>query len=94
MSLNNFKQAQVMYQILKQKGEITLEDIIMQFEVSVSTAYNIQRALKALCEKHEDECEIIVRDRKTVFRYKGKQNISDEELKKVEEILNAKPEQT
>lgn len=93
-TLNSYKQAEIMYQILKNKGEVTLEDILRQFNVSVSTAYNVQRALRALCENHPDECEIEYRDRKTVFKYKGnKQNISDEELKEVERILNARPEQ-
>lgn len=68
---NSFEQAKIMYEIMKKKGEVSLEDILSQFEVSVSTAYNIQRALRAICEKHQDECEIVYKNRKTIFKYKN-----------------------
>ncbi|QGA67418.1 hypothetical protein [Sulfolobus sp. E11-6] len=55
---NTFHKAQIMYEILKKKGQITIEDIIFQFEVSPSTAYNIAKLVYMLCERDETgSCE-------------------------------------
>jgi len=94
--MNTFEMAQVMFKILREKKEVTLEDIVMQFQISASTAYNVQRILKSLCERTE-ECEVTIRNRRTVFIWKGKEEskekeIQQEEAKELEKILNAKPE--
>ncbi len=82
-----------MYKILQQKKEITLEDIIMQFEIAPSTAYNVQRLLRAICEKHKEECEVKVKNRRTVFVWvKEETKQEDKEAEEIEKILNAKPE--
>jgi hypothetical protein len=84
--------AEIMYKILQQKKEITLEDIVMQFEIAPSTAYNVQRLLRAICEKHPDECEIRTKSRKTVFVWiKNEETIEDKEKEEIEKILNAQP---
>jgi predicted transcriptional regulator len=77
--------AEIMYRILEKKKEITLEDIIMQFEIAPSTAYNIQRLLRAICEKHPDECEVQTRNRRTVFVWIKK------ETEEIVKTLNRKP---
>jgi len=87
--------AEIMYKILQQKKEITLEDIIMQFEIAPSTAYNVQRLLRAICEKHKEECEVKVKNRRTVFVWVKNEettvNMSIEERQEIEKILNAQP---
>ena len=77
-----------MYKILEKKKEITLEDIILQFEIAPSTAYNIQRLLRVMCEKHPDECEVRTQNRRTVLVWIKKEEEQEEEIRK---ILDAKP---
>ncbi len=94
--MNTFEMAQVMFKILREKKEVTLEDIVIQFQISASTAYNVQRILKSLCERTE-ECEATVRNRRTIFIWKGKEEsnketLKQEDVKEIENILNAKPE--
>ncbi len=52
--LNSYQMSEIMYKILGKKKEITLEDIISQFEISAPTAYNVQRTLRMICEKHPE----------------------------------------
>lgn len=81
-----------MYKILKEKKEITLEDIVMQFEIAPSTAYNVQRILRSICERHPDECEVKTKNRRTVFVWiKNEESTQQEEAKEIEKILNAQP---
>ncbi len=80
--------AEIMYKILEKKKEITLEDIVLQFEVAPSTAYNIQRLLRVMCEKHADECEVRTKNRRTVLVWIKKEEEQEEEIRK---ILDAKP---
>ena len=81
-----------MYKILQQKKEITLEDIVMQFEIAPSTAYNVQRILRSICERHPDECEVKTKNRRTVFVWvKEEIKQEDKEAEEIEKILNAKP---
>ncbi len=94
--MNTFEMAQVMFKILREKKEVTLEDIVIQFQISASTAYNVQRILKSLCERSE-ECEVTIRNRRTIFIWKGKEEsnketLKQEDVKEIENILNAKPE--
>ena len=94
---NSYEMAQIMYKILEKKKQISLEDIIAQFEISVSTAYNIQRALRMICEQHPDECEVQTKNRKTIFKWikyeqtTKQKEITELEAKEIEKILNAKP---
>jgi hypothetical protein len=85
--------AEIMYKILKEKKEITLEDIVMQFEIAPSTAYNVQRILRSICERHPDECEVKTKNRRTVFVWikneEGQEE--DKEKEEIEKILNAQP---
>jgi hypothetical protein len=84
--------AEIMYKILQQKKEITLEDIVMQFEIAPSTAYNVQRILRSICERHPDECEVKIKNRRTVFVWiKNEETTQQEEAKEIEKILNAQP---
>jgi hypothetical protein len=84
--------AEIMYKILQQKKEITLEDIVMQFEIAPSTAYNVQRILRSICERHPDECEVKTKNRRTVFVWvKEEIKQEDKEAEEIEKILNAKP---
>jgi len=78
-----------MYRILQKKKQITLEDILAQFEVAPSTAYNVQRVLRSLCERHPEECEVQVRNRRTVLVWTKEPQQGEEEIRK---ILDAKPE--
>ncbi len=87
-SLTSTKMAEIMYKILEKKKEITLEDIVLQFEVAPSTAYNIQRLLRVMCEKHADECEVRTKNRRTVLVWIKKEEEQEEEIRK---ILDAKP---
>jgi hypothetical protein len=75
--------AEIMYKILEKKKEITLEDILAQFEIAPSTAYNVQRTLRMICERHPDECEVQTKNRRTVFVWIKKET--------EEKILNAQP---
>jgi hypothetical protein len=88
--LNSYEMAQVMYKILKHRRQVSLEDIIAQFEVSTTTAYNVQRALRMICQKHPQECDIQTKNRRTVFVWI--ENEQGEETQEAEKILNAKPE--
>jgi len=84
--------AKIMYKILEKKKEITLEDIIMQFEIAPSTAYNVQRILRMICEKHPDECEVQTKNRRTVFVWiKNEEKTEQKEAQEIEKILNAQP---
>jgi vacuolar-type H+-ATPase subunit I/STV1 len=84
--------AEIMYKILKEKKEITLEDIVMQFEIAPSTAYNVQRILRSICERHPDECEVKTKNRRTVFVWiKEEIKQEDKEAEEIEKILNAQP---
>ena len=58
MKMNSFDRAELMYKILQKKGRVTLDDIIFQFRVSVSTARNILRIMRILCERDEN-CEVV-----------------------------------
>ncbi len=83
-----------MYKILQQKKEITLEDILAQFEIAPSTAYNVQRTLRMICERHPDECEVQTKNRRTIFKWIKNEETKqeDKEAEEIEKILNAKPE--
>jgi len=83
--LNSYQMAEIMYKILEKKKEITLEDILAQFEIAPSTAYNVQRTLRMICERHPDECEVQTKNRRTVFVWIKKET--------EEKILNAQPDQ-
>jgi hypothetical protein len=83
--LNSNQMAEIMYKILEKKKEITLEDILAQFEIAPSTAYNVQRTLRMICERHPDECEVQTKNRRTVFVWIKKET--------EEKILNAQPDQ-
>jgi len=90
--LNSYKMAEVAFKILRERGEMSLEDIVRQFEISVSTAYNVQRALRALCENNE-ACEVVIKNRRTVFVWHSKE-LKDEkpeenEREEIEKILDA-----
>ncbi|AON96423.1 hypothetical protein [Acidianus two-tailed virus 2] len=52
---------------LREKKEITTEDIIAIYNVSPSVAYSVLTVLKALCQQRPEECQIIKRGRKTVI---------------------------
>jgi len=89
---NSYEMAKIMYKILEKKKEITLEDIIMQFEIAPSTAYNVQRILRMICEKHPDECEVQTKNRRTVFVWiKNEEKTEQKEAQEIEKILNAQP---
>jgi len=85
--------AEIMYKILQQKKEISLEDILAQFEISASTAYNVQRTLRMICEKHPDECEVQTKNRRTIFKWIKNEETTEEgqEEQEIEKILNAQP---
>uniref|UniRef100_UPI0000D834F9 HYPOTHETICAL 13.2 KDA PROTEIN n=1 Tax=Sulfolobus spindle-shape virus 1 TaxID=244589 RepID=UPI0000D834F9 len=100
-TLNSYKMAEIMYKILEKKGELTLEDILAQFEISVPSAYNIQRALKAICERHPDECEVQYKNRKTTFKWikqeqkeEQKQEQTQDNIAKIFDAQPANFEQT
>ncbi len=88
--------AEIMFKILKQKKEITLEDILIQFEISAATAYNVQRALKALCQK-SDECEVVIKSRRTVFVWHSskelQEKVEEDEEEEIDKIMDAEPAQ-
>ncbi len=89
---NSYEMAKIMYKILEKKKEITLEDIIMQFEIAPSTAYNVQRTLRMICERHPDECEVQTKNRRTVFVWiKNEEKTEQKEAQEIEKILNAQP---
>ena len=89
---NSYEMAKIMYKILEKKKEITLEDIIMQFEIAPSTAYNVQRILRSICERHPDECEVQTKKRRTIFKWiKNEEKTEDKEAEEIEKILNAQP---
>jgi predicted DNA-binding protein YlxM (UPF0122 family) len=83
--------AEIMYKILQQKKEISLEDILAQFEISASTAYNVQRTLRMICEKHPDECEVQTKNRRTIFKWIKKTTEESQERQEIEKVLNAQP---
>ena len=90
--MNSYQMAEIMYKILEKKKVVSLEDILAQFEIAPSTAYNVQRTLKMLCEKHPDECQIQIKNRRTVFVWvKEETKQEDKEAEEIEKILNAKP---
>ena len=84
MSLNSYKMAEVAFKILRERGEMSLEDIVRQFEISVSTAYNVQRALRALCENNE-ACEVVIKNRRTVFVWHSSKELQEKDEKDEEE---------
>ena len=89
-TLNSTKMAEIMYKILREKGEVSLEDIVWQFDISPSTAYNVQRLLRSMCEKNYPNCEVTTKNRRTVLVWKKMS--SEQEEQKVRDILNGKPE--
>jgi len=89
-SLTSAKMAEIMYKILREKGEVSLEDIVWQFDISPSTAYNVQRLLRSMCEKNYQNCEVTTKNRRTVLVWK--RTSEQEEEQRVREILDAKPE--
>ncbi|MCY0882325.1 MAG: hypothetical protein OWQ50_00550 [Acidianus infernus] len=52
---------------LKEKKEITTEDIILSYNVTPPVAYSVLTVLKALCLQHPEECQVVRRGRKTVI---------------------------
>ncbi|ARM76419.1 hypothetical protein [Acidianus manzaensis] len=81
-----------MFNVLKKKGQISLEDIVLQFEISPATAYNVQRALRAICEQHLEECEVVEKGRRTLFIYRKNEEEEQKEQEEIQKILSAKPE--
>jgi DeoR/GlpR family transcriptional regulator of sugar metabolism len=90
-TLTSAKMAEIMYKILRERGEVSLEDIVWQFDVSPSTAYNVQRLLRSMCEKNYPQCEVTTRNRRTVLVWKTSEQ---EEQKEIKDILDAEPGQT
>ncbi|AON96487.1 hypothetical protein ATV_gp07 [Bicaudavirus pozzuoliense] len=59
--------AQQLFSKLREKKEITAEDIIAIYNVTPSVAYAIFTVLKVMCQQHQGECQAIKRGRKTVI---------------------------
>ncbi|WP_338604883.1 hypothetical protein AAGT10_14910 (plasmid) [Sulfolobus tengchongensis] len=93
-----FEKAKIMYEILKRKKEITVDDIIFQFEIAPSTAYNIAHILELMCER-TGECETIERKGRKTFKWlEGTEETETKvavkaasEENEVNDIFNAKP---
>lgn len=68
MSANEI--AEQLFAKLREKKEITTEDIIMSYNVTPSVAYAVLTVLKALCLQHPEECQVVRRGRKTVIASK------------------------
>lgn len=59
--------AQQLLAKLKERKEITTEDIIVGYNLTPSVAYSVLTVLKALCQQHSDECQVTKRGRKIVI---------------------------
>lgn len=98
MRQNTFERAKIMYEILRSRKEISIDDIILQFEIAPSTAYNIAHILEILCER-SGEC---VRSKRS-FRWVGgtetkaaevTEEVQDQKVEEDQEIariLNSRP---
>ena len=98
MRQSTFEKAKIMYEILRSRKEITVDDIIFQFEVAPSTAYNIAHILELLCERSGEG-----EKSKRTFRWVGgtetkaaedTEEVQDQKVEEDQEIariLNSRP---
>ena len=101
MSRPNSNQiAQEAFVLLKKKGSLTLDDILSRYKVSVPTAYNVLKIVRALCEQ-DPNCKVVTERRiKLVYKVGGPEPVEgqedqdeDEEMRRALELLNAKPQE-
>ncbi|QGA87243.1 hypothetical protein [Sulfolobus spindle-shaped virus] len=76
---NSFQKAKSALQILKKKGELSVEDLIIQFEIAPSTAYNILKMVEILCERDEEGyCEVLDFPRRIVWKSNDQMVVKNE----------------
>lgn len=91
--------AQEAFVLLKKKGSLTLDDILSRYKVSVPTAYNVLKIVRALCEQ-DPNCKVVTERRiKLVYKVGGQpaeplegQEDQDEDMRRALELLDAKPQ--
>mgnify|MGYP001770789730 CR=1 FL=1 len=91
--------AQEAFVLLKKKGSLTLDDILSRYKVSVPTAYNVLKIVRALCEQ-DPNCKVVTERRiKLVYKVGGQPaepvegQDEDEEMRRALELLNAQPQE-